>query len=61
MSSAPFQPPSSSVEVPEQLRRLWRKLNGFDGVQTVSVSATAPEIASKVNEIIVKLKSITKG
>lgn len=61
MSLAPFQPPSTTVEIPEQLRRLWRKLNAFDGVSPLAADATLPEAVLKVNEIVVKLKAITKG
>lgn len=59
--SAPFHPASTGVEIPEQLRRLWRKLKALDGVSKLPKDATLAETTAKVNELTEVLKEITRG
>ena len=61
MGSAPFSPPSTSVEIPSQLQRLWRKLNEFQGITPLASGATLPEAVETINAILAKLKGVTKG
>ena len=59
--SAPFQPPSSQAETPEQIRRLWRKLRDFSGIGKTPKGATAAQLEAKLNEILAALQGIVKG
>lgn len=61
MSPAPFQPPSTRDDVPEQMRRLWRKLQEFKRVKELPATATDAERNAKVNEIIRAIRGWVEG